>query len=235
MKSTPKQIQERFDREVERFSNLETGQAATIDAPLVLDLITRAAAAMCPNARSVLDVGCGAGNYTLKLLQSLPKLDVTLIDLSDAMLERAVERVGHATTGQVTAVQSDIRDLPLQDQSFDIIMAAAVLHHLRTDKEWEAVFQKFHRCLQPGGTIWIADLVEHTFPPVQAMMWDRYGQYLSELRDVQYRDTVYAYIAQEDTPKSLLFQIDMLRKAGFERVEVLHKNSVFAAFGAMKA
>jgi tRNA (cmo5U34)-methyltransferase len=27
-------------------------------------------------------VGCGAGNYTLKLLESLPNLDVTLIDLS---------------------------------------------------------------------------------------------------------------------------------------------------------
>ena len=45
MKSTVDQIRQRFDNDVERFSNLETGQSATIDAPLVLDLITTVAAA----------------------------------------------------------------------------------------------------------------------------------------------------------------------------------------------
>src|SRR4051794_5330463 len=57
-KSTPEQIRQRFDNDVERFSNLETGQSATIDAPLVLDLIAEAAAATTPGARAVLDVGC---------------------------------------------------------------------------------------------------------------------------------------------------------------------------------
>jgi len=45
---------------------------------------------------------------------------------------------------------------------------------------------------------------------------------------------VFAYVAQEDTPRSLMFQIDMLRRSGFDRIEILHKNSVFAAFGAVK-
>jgi len=31
-----------------------------------------------------------------------------------------------------------------------------------------------------------------------------------------------------------MFQIDMLRAVGFQDVEILHKNSVFAAFGAIK-
>jgi Methyltransferase domain len=86
MKSTVEQIRQRFDNDVERFSNLETGQSATIDAPLVLDLITAVAAATNPDAKHVLDIGCGAGNYTLKLLQRLSNLDVTLIDLSKPML-----------------------------------------------------------------------------------------------------------------------------------------------------
>ena len=43
-KSSVEQIRQRFDNEVERFSNLETGQSATMDAPLVLELITSAAA-----------------------------------------------------------------------------------------------------------------------------------------------------------------------------------------------
>src|SRR5438309_11885104 len=75
MKSTVDEIRARFDADVERFSNLGTGQSATVDAPLALALVAEAAAAVTPHARHVLDVGCGAGNYTLKLLEHLPGLD----------------------------------------------------------------------------------------------------------------------------------------------------------------
>jgi tRNA (cmo5U34)-methyltransferase len=46
---------------------------------------------------------------------------------------------------------------------------------------------------------------------------------------------VFAYVEKEDTLQSLVFQLDMLRQMGFDRVEVLHKNLCFAAFGAVKA
>lgn len=233
-KSTPEQIRERFDRDVERFSNLETGQSATMDAPLVLDLIVRVAAAVTPQARSVLDVGCGAGNYTLKLLQHLPDLDVTLLDLSRPMLDRAVERLRPATRGTITAIQGDVRDVDLGERRYDVILAAAVLHHLREEAEWRAVFGKFHAGLRPGGSLWIADLVEHSLPAVQELMWRRYGEYLVQLKGEAYRDQVFAYVEQEDTPWPLLFQIEMLREVGFRQVEVLHKNGCFAAFGAVK-
>jgi tRNA (cmo5U34)-methyltransferase len=65
-------------------------------------------------------------------------------------------------------------------------------------------------------------------------MWRRYGDYLAQVRNAQYRDEVFAYIEKEDSPRSLLFQIDLLREAGFRSVEILHKNSCFAAFGAFK-
>ena len=39
-KSTTEQIRARFDNDVERFSVLETGQSATIDAPFAMELIT---------------------------------------------------------------------------------------------------------------------------------------------------------------------------------------------------
>src|SRR5690348_5746687 len=135
MKSSVDEIRRRFDADVERFSNLDTGQSATVDAPLALALVAEAAAAATPHARHVLDVGCGAGNYTLKLLERLPGLDATLIDLSLPMLERARERVGRASAGHITTIQGDIRELPLPDGDFDIVLAATVLHHLRTEQE----------------------------------------------------------------------------------------------------
>ncbi len=234
MKSTVEQIRQRFDNDVERFSNLETGQSATIDAPLVLELITTVAAATNPDAAHVLDIGCGAGNYTLKLLEHLPNVNVTLIDLSKPMLDRALQRIGAVSDGNIMALQGDIRAIALPAEHYDIIMAAAVFHHLRTDAEWEAVFGKCCTALKPGGSLWISDLIAHDDPAVQAVMWQRYGAYLVQLKGEAYRDQVFGYVEQEDTPRPLLYQLHLLKQVGFRTVEVLHKNAVFAAFGGIK-
>jgi tRNA (cmo5U34)-methyltransferase len=234
-KSTVEEIRARFDDDVDRFSNLETGQSATMDAPLVLELITDGAAESTPHARTLLDVGCGAGNFSIKTLSKLPHLSVTLMDLSGKMLERAVERVRACTTGTVTAMQADIREAMLDAGSYDIILAAAVLHHLRDESEWRDVFAKFYKCLRPGGSLWIADLVSHSTEAVQRLMWLRYGKYLTDLKGEAYRDLVFSYIEREDSPRPLVYQIDLLREAGFSQLEILHKNTCFAAFGAIKA
>ena len=91
-KSTIDEIRERFDKDVERFSNLETGQQATMDAPLVLELVSNVVAEALPDARQVLDLGCGAGNFAIKVLQRLPNMDCHLVDLSAPMLKRARQR-----------------------------------------------------------------------------------------------------------------------------------------------
>jgi tRNA (cmo5U34)-methyltransferase len=239
MKSSVEQIRERFDRDVERFSNLETGQAATVDAPLCMELVTHAAAVTTPGARAVLDIGCGAGNYSLKMLQRLPGLDCTLVDLSRPMLERAVERVSAATVGKVTSLQGDMRHLDFGEKRFDIVLAAATLHHLRTDAEWHALFSQIYRALRPGGSFWIFDLVEQTSPGVQELLRGRYAEYLAQLKGGgeagrAYAESVFAYIEAEDTPKPLVYQLELLREVGFVQVDVLHKNALFAAFGGQK-
>lgn len=234
VKSSVEDIRKRFDADVERFSNLETGQSATIDAPLVMDLIVQAAAALTPQATCALDVGCGAGNYALKLLHALPELNLDLCDLSRPMLERAAQRLGTVAKDTVRALEGDIRTLPLEAERYDIIVAAATLHHLRGDDEWAHVFRKFHAALRPGGSLWISDLVEHSQAQVNALMWRRYGDYLTELGGAAYRDHVLNYIDKEDTPRPLLYQLDLLRSVGFREVDVLHKNSTFAAFGGVK-
>ena len=110
-----------------------------------------------------------------------------------------------------------------------------MLHHLRDDEDWEAAFQKIHRLLAPGGSVWITDLVTQETSAVQAMMWQRYGAYLESLNGEEYRDRVFAYIDREDSPRPVTYQLELLKKVGFQHVELLHKNSCFAAFGATKA
>ncbi len=234
MKSTVDEIRARFDQDVERFSNLSTGQTATVDAPLILDLIAAVAAAVNPSASDLLDIGCGAGNYSLKLLERIPGMNVTLVDLSRPMLDRAVQRVRAATTGRVEPRQGDIRELELAASSYDVIVAAAVFHHLRTDDEWASVFRKCHAALRAGGSLWISDLVTHANEDVQRIMWARYGEYLEQLGGPAHREHVFAYVEREDTPRPLEFQTELLKSVGFSDVQVLHKNGCFAAFGAVR-
>lgn len=234
MKSTVDQIRERFDNDVERFSNFESGQTAAVDSAHALELTAKAAAVTTPRGKRLLDIGCGAGNFTLRLLRHLPLTDVTLLDLSRPMLDRACQRVQEAAGIEAVAIQDDVREVDLPAGGFDVVLAAAVMHHLRTDDEWRDVFQKVYDALAPGGSFWIFDLTTAATEPVDRLLWDAYGDYLVELKDAAYRDHVFAYIEQEDTPRPLMFQIDTLRRAGFRDVDVLHKNTLFAAFGGVK-
>lgn len=233
-KSTVDDIRKRFDKDVERFSNLETAHAATIDAPLAMELITKAALSCTPTVKTVLDIGCGGGNNTLKLLQLANNLNCDLIDLSQPMLKRAYERITPATTGKVRTMQGDFRTLELPDETYDVVLAAAVLHHLRDDRDWENTFKKIYRITAPGGSVWITDLIAHESEPVQNMMWNRYGDYLVTLGGENYKNKQFANIEKEDTPRPVTYQLELLRQVGFVHVELLHKNSCFAAFGAIK-
>jgi len=234
--STPEEIRRRFDNDVERFSNLETGQSAAIDAPLALELVAQAALAVNPAPRRILDLGCGAGNFTLRLLQACQSVEeVTLVDLSQPMLDRAHQRIQATGNLRVRALQGDIRHIPFDDGTYDVILAGAVLHHLRTDAEWESTFSRIAKSTARRGSFWIFDLITHQQPAIQQLMWSRYGDYLTSLNGEEYRDKVFAYATHEDSPRSLPYQLQLLSNSGFEDVEVLHVNACFAAFGGIRS
>ncbi|GGF35928.1 class I SAM-dependent methyltransferase [Echinicola rosea] len=195
-KSTLSEIEKRFDNDVDRFSNLQTGQASTVDALFNMELITDGIAQLYPDLTQFLDIGCGAGNYTVKLLSKLNTApNVTLADLSQPMLDRAKERSASLTDGEVTTIKGDFRKLPLQENTYDVIIATAVLHHLRDDEDWEMAFAKLYRLLKPGGSLWVFDLVSHDEPKIQYLLYrQKYGQFLANLKDENYRDHVFDYI-----------------------------------------
>ena len=235
-KSTTDEIRDRFDTDVERFSHLESGQTATIDAPLAMQLVANAAVACTTPIRRILDIGCGAGNKTLALRQALGKdFTADLLDLSQPMLVRAAERVAEINNGEVNTIAGDFRDADIEPGSYNVVLAAAVLHHLRDDADWLAAFKKIYRILAPGGSVWITALVSHETDAIHDMMWMRYSEYLTSLGGKEYKDNVFAYIDKEDSPRPVTYQLELLREVGFAHVELLHKNTCFAAFGAVKS
>ncbi|HEV2785830.1 MAG TPA: class I SAM-dependent methyltransferase [Solirubrobacteraceae bacterium] len=97
-------------------------------------------------ARS-LEIGAGTGYFTLNMLQDGVVRDAVASDISPGMLQALqanAQRIGVA----VEAVACDAEDLPFADDSFDLVLGHAVLHHIpRLDR----AFAEFRRVLRPGG------------------------------------------------------------------------------------
>ncbi len=72
----------------------------------------------------ILDNGCGIGN----LVEFLPKNEIIGLGISRGMLTKANERMN-------TLVNGDSQRLPFKDETFDVIVCRALLHHLPNPKE----------------------------------------------------------------------------------------------------
>ena len=73
-----------------------------------------------------------------------------------------------------------------------------------------------------ANSLWIGD----------ALLEDRVMCYMQPV--IGAGDKVFGYVEREDTPAPLTYQLELLRRSGFARIDVLHKNSSFAAYGGIK-
>ncbi len=228
------ELREQFDNDVERFADERIGQTTTVDAGLVLSMIEESILRLSPNAKRMCDIGCGAGNFSLRVARKLPNLKLTLLDLSRPMLERANQRLAAEGFLVEESIQSDIAQAALPENRFDIVLAAASLHHLRARADWKNVFARVYRSLVPGGSFWIWDLIRHENGVLEAVQKERYARYLTGLKDKAYQEHVFDDIERSDSPETVGFLMHALEEAGFREIDILHKNVVFAALFAKK-
>jgi ubiquinone/menaquinone biosynthesis C-methylase UbiE len=93
---------------------------------------------------SVLEVGCGTGEFTLLVAPHVRTLCAT--DLSPDLLRRAEDRVHYAGNDNVTFATQDVTRLTFASNSFDAVFGCSVLHHVDTHRALTEV----HRVLKPG-------------------------------------------------------------------------------------
>lgn len=91
----------------------------------------------------LLDIGCGTGEV-LRLVAG-KRANTTLVgaDISERMIEITAGKVP-----AVLAVCSVFENLPFADETFDVVAANSVLHHL---PDLKAAAREVHRILRPGG------------------------------------------------------------------------------------
>ncbi len=103
-----------------------------------------------PFAR-ILEIGAGTGYFSLNLLCAGIAREAVCTDISPGMLERLGENAEALGLGaRVEAVRADAEALPSPDESFDLVLGHAVLHHI---PDLERAFAEFARVLRPGGRV----------------------------------------------------------------------------------
>lgn len=104
--------------------------------------------------RKILDVGCGAGDAAVYFAKR--GADVTAIDLSPHML-RVTEQLADRHGVSVKTKESAIGRIGFPDETFDIVYAANVLHHV----DIKAALAEIHRVLKKGGIFCSWDPLAH--------------------------------------------------------------------------
>ncbi|GAB3427518.1 class I SAM-dependent methyltransferase [Flindersiella endophytica] len=105
---------------------------------------------------AVLDAGCGPGRILRLIAGKRTDLDLHGVDLAQGMIteaEAAAERAGLA--GRMSFTRADLADLPYADDSFDLVISNASMHHW---ERVEPIVPELARVLRPGGEIRIYDV-----------------------------------------------------------------------------
>jgi ubiquinone/menaquinone biosynthesis C-methylase UbiE len=99
-----------------------------------------------------LEIGAGTGYFTLNLMRAGVIEQATCTDISPGMLSTLsanAERLGL----DVETVATDAEGLPFAEESFDLVIGHAILHHI---PDLGRAFREFARVLAPGGTLLFA-------------------------------------------------------------------------------
>jgi ubiquinone/menaquinone biosynthesis C-methylase UbiE len=97
-----------------------------------------------------LEIGAGTGYFSLNLVQLGLIGKLTATDISPGMLDQLASTAKALGIDDVSTVVTEAETLPFEDESFDLVLGHAVLHHI---PDLDRAFSEFKRVLRPGGMI----------------------------------------------------------------------------------
>ena len=224
---------------------LEGERGAVPGTELQFGIINKIIHEWLPHPESILDLGCGNGILGKYILGNNPNSKGTFIDLSDTMLEAALENL--KVYPDSTVIKADF-STPVwlnnlkEDQLFDIIISGFSIHHL-ADQRKKELYGEIYNLLSPGGICINMDHVESATSDIEGL-FEQY--YIDHLHNYQLksnpeitRDEVAGNFInrpdkEEDKPAIVDDQCRWLREIGFKDVDCFFKIFVIAVYGGRK-
>lgn len=128
-----------------------------------LDDYVRAVRDWVPQAREILEVGCGEGAVTERLVEAYPDARITAIDITPR-----VGRLYRGPADRVQFSQSPVQEVAARSPGrFDMVMIADVIHHVPSALRSE-ILDAIKAALAPGGSLIFKEW-ERTGTPIHWM------------------------------------------------------------------
>ena len=160
----------------------------------------------------ILDLGCGTGLELEKYFSLNPDAYVTAIDLSVAMLNKLKEKFSDKN---IEIILGSYFDVPFGEFKYDRAVSVESLHHF-TKEEKLTLYKKLFLALKPNGYFILTDYFAIT-EDLEKELFDNLRKIKKEqnIKDGEF----YHY----DTPLTVDHEMEILKKAGFKKVEMLKK------------
>ncbi|MGB7568694.1 MAG: class I SAM-dependent methyltransferase [Chitinivibrionales bacterium] len=203
------------------------------DYAATFDLLVDCVMADRNTKMTVLDLGAGTGNLSLRMLRGNKNCYMTLVDFSQDMLN-AVPDVLAEFKNRFKVICDDFNNVVFNDAPFDAIISSFALHHTRGEKAYTVLYGKIHRWLKPGGMFACVDVVSGANPSWTELNENGWRNYLLGRLDADEVAHIFSNYRSEDSPISLPEHLSSLQKAGFTQADILWKRHNFALYCARK-
>jgi len=161
----------------------------------------------------VLDLGSGGGiDVLLSAKRVGPAGKAYGLDMTDEMLTLANENKRKAGAGNVEFLKGEIENIPLPDNSVDVIISNCVIN-LSADKD--RVLREAFRVLRPGGRFAVSDVVTRGFISEEirksVLLW--VGCVAGALDETEYREKLTAAgFAQIEIEPTRIYRVEDARE-----------------------
>jgi len=180
----------------------------------------------------VLDLGGGTGALSAAVLEGLPGIRLTVLDVDVDMLGEARRRL--ARFGDRGSFQEGSFLDPLPPA--DVVVASLALHHVHDLERKTALYRAIYDALSPGGVLLNLDAAVTEGERLNGLVFGRMAAAMGEhgIDDTEARRHFAAW-AEEDRYFSLDAELHALREAGFEEVECFWRRGLSAVTCGLRA
>lgn len=179
----------------------------------------------------VVDLGCGPGTMTARVLKRWPKAHCLLIDYNPDMIDAA--RTRFEDHGDFSYVVDDFMLANLGWMRCDLVVSSLALHR-QDPAEKRALFARVFDTLRPGGYFVLCDLVCGSTPASERALAEAWRAYATERLEGRADADALLRPTPFDKPDTVEDQITWLRKTGFTDVECAYRMLRFASIVARK-